>query len=94
MRILIAAAVLAAAPALGQTSAPVCSPYASLVADLAQEWDERPVARGIDERGAVVELIAAADGASWTILVIGPHGVACIATHGRAWRVVLPGAPS
>jgi hypothetical protein len=94
MRILPIVALLAAAPAVASASEPVCEPHGALVASLGQEWDERPVARGIDARGAVVELVATADGATWTILVVGPHGIACIAAHGRAWRGVPPGAPS
>jgi hypothetical protein len=94
MRFLPVVALLAAAPAVASASEPICEPHGALVARLSREWDESPVARGIDAHGAVVELLAASDGASWTILVIGPHGVACIAAHGRAWRVVPPGAPS
>jgi hypothetical protein len=94
MCIALIAALLAASPGLAQPLAPTCGPYASLVAEFAQESRQRPGARGSGACSGGVEVVAAADGASSTILVIGPHGVACIATHGRAWRAILPGAPS
>jgi hypothetical protein len=97
MRVLLTVLV-ALTPGMARSQVSVlavqCAPYTALVAELSRSWGEIPTARGLDQSGAVIELLSAADGTSWTIVLVDPQGIACIATHGRGWRATVPGRAS
>ncbi|MGP1395408.1 MAG: hypothetical protein ACTS3R_07840 [Inquilinaceae bacterium] len=88
------------ADALART--PVCAPHAAVTAELAARFGERPVGRGLEARGIVMELFVAADRggtATWTLVAVRPDGTACLVAAGEAWADValpadLPGHPS
>jgi len=91
--LLVAAATPAAAePGVGEELA--CGERATLVATLAQRYEETPVARGLAAGGGLVEVFAAARTRTWTILATHPEGRSCIIAVGehyerRLWP--LPG---
>jgi len=79
------AATLVPAAAFAE-GAPQCAPRASVLGSLEQRYSERPIAAGLDNNGAVVEVLAAADGKTWTILVSMPNGVSCVVSAGEDWQ--------
>lgn len=92
------AATLASVAANAQ-AAQQCAPRTTVLGSLEQRYSERPVAAGLDNNGAIVEVLAAEDGATWTILVSMPNGVSCVVSAGEHWapreltKVPAKGAP-
>lgn len=76
-----------AVPAAAQ-SEPVCNTYDAIVAVLASEYGEVPVARMLDGRGFVVEVLASADGKTYTMLAVAPDMSACVLSTGAAFSTV------
>src|SRR5882724_10723177 len=72
--------IIAAAP-VGAHAAGPCYPRDAIRTHLAERYGERPA-------GQLVELLVRPDGASWTILVIRPDGLACPVAAGEDWRDV------
>jgi hypothetical protein len=64
-----------------------CYPRDAIYAHLAERYGERPAGVGV-AAGQLVELLVRPDGASWTILVIRPDGLACPVAAGEDWRDV------
>jgi hypothetical protein len=73
-----------AAPAQSQ----VCAPYESVRRALFEQHGEAAVGAGHDDRELVVQLFATADGATWTLVVVRPDGIACLVASGREWRSI------
>lgn len=67
---------------------PACGPRAQVLAWLAASYREAPVAAGVSGQGALVEVLASPDGATWTILVTAPTGRTCVVGAGEGWRVL------
>ncbi len=95
------AAVLAAAPAPAPAPAAAaaqdrCAERRTVVAFLADAYGEAPVGRGVANNGGPIEVFAAADGATWTILITMPDGAACMVAAGHSWERLpesqIPGA--
>ena len=63
-----------------------CDDHAKAQALLEEKYREAPVARGLDARGNMVEVYATKDGATWSILMTAPHGLACMIAAGQNWR--------
>ncbi len=57
---------------------------------LGARYGETPVARGLTETGSLVEVFAADDGDTWTIVMTNPQGVSRVASSGVAWTDVRP----
>lgn len=88
---LIAAAfLLPALPALAQQQQ--CAPVDAILAALEATVKEVPAAIGKDERGFVALLTLSSEG-SFTILGLGPDGIACILSTGDGWKAIA-GKPS
>ena len=77
------ALLLAATPAIANAS--VCAPLEDLDRILRDEHRETPAATGAMPAGRIL-VYTARDGSTWTVLVVSPSGVACVAADGRAWR--------
>jgi hypothetical protein len=78
--------IVAAAPITAHAAGP-CYPRDAIHAHLAERYGERPAGVGV-AAGQLVELLVRPDGASWTILVIRPDGLACPVAAGEDWRQV------
>lgn len=92
---LATALILSAGPALAEPSP--CFPYAEIASALDAEAHETSVARMLDSRGRVVEILATEDGSTYTILIVAPNGMACAVSVGSAYAVVpaaVAGNPS
>lgn len=93
MRLLPAAfALVLAAPAAAQSPPPICMPVEKLVEILRDEYRERLTASGVMENGLRVLLFATEDGATWTLVMLGPSGGACVGPTGSTWRATGRGA--
>lgn len=74
-----------AAPAAARAQT-ACADRNEIVSALASRYGERPAAAGLAGERLVVEVFAAPDGATWTILLTRPDGVSCAILAGEAWR--------
>lgn len=91
----IAAALVAvflwAVPAHGQ---PVCGPYDGLSRTLVARYGEAVRGAGISDDGQRrIEIWRAANGASWSVVIVRVDGVACLVASGLDWEVVPLGPP-
>ncbi|MCI0430219.1 MAG: hypothetical protein L0210_06720 [Rhodospirillales bacterium] len=83
--------IVAAAPIAAHAAGP-CYPRDAIHAHLAERYGERPAGVGVTA-GQLVELLVRPDGASWTILVIRPDGLACPVAAGEDWTDVSAPTP-
>ncbi len=66
-----------------------CGPRAEVVKHLATEFKEQTAAVGIAENGsAVYEILASADGSTWTLLYSLPNGLSCLMATGQSWQAL------
>ncbi len=75
--------------AQAQQQQPVCGPRASVLAALAEQFNEKPVARGVTATGMLFEVFASEGGATFTVLLTTPNGRSCLATSGEAWEFIF-----
>ena len=73
-----------ASPAVGQGNA--CTDRNDIIEFLAREYQEVPVAAGVTNSGGLVQVLAASDGSTWTIIVTTPQGMSCLVAAGEGWR--------
>ena len=81
----LAAILLWSGDAAGQSR---CDSRERLVAQLAERYRESPIALGVDSGGGLLEVLAAADGSTWTIVITSPQGRSCMVAAGEGWRAV------
>ena len=87
------AAVLLANLALGAQQAPaqyVVAPRVDMVKQLADRHGQAPVAMGLANTGTMIEVFAADDGITWTIVVTMPNRMSWIVSSGRHWMQLAP----
>ncbi len=85
----VGALPLGSDPALAQGTPAVCNSRDRLLAQLEKRYGEVPVAIGVAD-GALVELLTAKDGFTWTIILTSPKGVSCLVASGEGWRALAP----
>src|SRR5262245_38416211 len=85
--LLVAATLTPSASAAGP-----CYPRDAIHARLAERYGEQPAGIGV-AAGQIVELLTRPDGATWTILVVRPDGLACPVAAGEDWKAVGKPAP-
>ena len=66
----------------------VPAPRAEVMQILGAQYEETPVAMGLAESGAVIEVFATTDGAHWTIVVTTPDGLSRVVAAGENWTDV------
>lgn len=92
-RIAVSAAMMAAflfVPS-GVSGQAACGKYVEIKNRLETKYEERVIGRGLDGMGRMVELLAGRQG--WTLLLVTPNGMACVATTGEKgtqWEVLSP----
>ena len=67
-------------------SAEVCDQRDKVLGQLAQKYQEIPVAIGVTSTGGLVEVLATGDGSTWTIIVTTTDGVSCLVAAGEGLR--------
>jgi hypothetical protein len=86
-----AAVLLVAAQGASMTAdaaSPLCGPRTQLLDQIAKKYKEAPVAIGLANSGALVEVLTSNDGATWTILVSRPDGTSCLVAAGQEWQAL------
>tara|TARA_R100001143_G_scaffold27253_2_gene27109 strand:+ start:989 stop:1306 length:318 start_codon:yes stop_codon:yes gene_type:complete len=77
-----------ASTAMAQSSTLSCAQRENIVARLADKYNERQVAGGVETGGVrLIEIFASPDG-SFTILLTYGNGISCIASSGKGWQTV------
>ena len=77
----------ASIPAAAQEHAAQCAERTKIIAGLAKQYQESPVAMGLDSSGSIIEITASEDGGTWTALVSRPDGVSCMVAAGQHWEM-------
>ena len=91
----IASATLALTAALATTSSDSaaqqfpCNQRDNVIGQLAQKYQEVPVAMGVTNRGGLVEVLSTDDGKTWTIIISSPNGQSCVVAAGDGWRALF-----
>ena len=88
----LAIALLFAAGASASAQA-VCGNRTDFIKQLGNRYAETPIALGLAGNGDLVQVFAAVDGATWTIIVTRPDGLSCLITEGEAWESLPPSRP-
>lgn len=84
-------AAMSLAPLTVRAQAPAaCAPRADVLKQLSSKYRENPIAVGVAENGALLEVLASSDGATWTALVTRANGVSCVVMSGEAWQNRAP----
>ena len=65
-----------------------CAPRDLVLKALGEKLQQVPVAMGLDRGGTVLEVLASADGETWTLIVTQPSGVSCVGATGTHWELV------
>ncbi len=88
-------AVLFLWPSLPISASPVCGDRDKVLAALAADYAEQPVAVGVEANGGVIEVLEAPDGSTWTIILTYPKGPTCLMASGDSWQnlVAKPQGP-
>ena len=91
----LAASPLASATSSEQASTPslgadmmemaMCGERNAVVAELAQQFSETPMAVGQVDGNSVVEILVSQDG-TWTILATGTDGKSCVVSAGEGFE--------
>ncbi len=76
-------------PTLAQGTPALCRARDGLLTQLESKYGEIPVAIGVAD-GALVELLTAKDGITWTIILTSPKGMSCLIASGEGWRPLAP----
>ena len=82
-------ALMLASPALADgdgPNGPVCDGRKEVLSHLEGKYHENPTALGLATNGGVVELLTAADGKTWTIVITLPNGQTCLVAAGENWE--------
>ena len=88
LSLLYAAAVVYFLARPAQSQQMNCDAYDVLAERLADQYGERPIERGLDWRGEMVEWWGNFETGTWTLLVISASGMACIPAHGEMFETL------
>lgn len=67
---------------------PACSSHGDVVKMLDQQFAEVPAALGLQANGHLLQVFAAKDGSSWTIVSTRPDGTSCLVAVGHDWEIM------
>lgn len=84
---LAALALLIATPAIADVQ---CATHEQAVASLDARYGERQVARGLDDRGVMIEIFASPAG-TWTMVIVRPDMTTCVFATGVGFMAIAPG---
>ncbi len=84
------AAVLVGIMALPTAVGASCVARDWLVGELAERHGELKIAEAVTENGDLLELLASAEGKTWTLLITRPSGLTCDLIEGENLREPLP----
>ena len=90
LRAALVAAFLMAAPSVAGGQVAACDERRSLLDHLASRFGEVRIAWGVANGGQLVEVLSSDLGGTWTIIITGRDGIACLVAAGQNWRPVVP----
>ena len=67
-----------------------CDSRDKVLALLAKNYKETPIAVGLDDRGILVELLSSKHGKTWTLILTSPDGNSCLISGGTDWQIKKP----
>lgn len=65
-----------------------CAPRDRVIGRLAERYGETRQSIGLGANNAVVEVFAASDTGTWTIILTLPNGLSCLVASGQAYEAV------
>lgn len=65
-----------------------CGTHAAVTRWLAGNFAEKPLARGVQGDGQLLEIYIAKEGSTWTVVVTDPSGASCIVTEGTSFELL------
>ena len=65
-----------------------CLKRSATIKHLGKNYSEIPVATGLTNNGAVLEVLSSKTGKNWTIMVTLPNGTACMIAAGQNWEKI------
>ncbi len=74
-------ALLTGSPATAEPAA--CAARSIALNHFSSRYAEKPVAMGLTNNGAMMEILSSKSGRSWTILLTTPNGVTCLVSAGE-----------
>ena len=83
---ILAAFLLLLVPPPAASQQPVCGDRDHIASELLRQHGEKPVARGVLLDGAHVLEVFAAPSGSFTVVITGTQGIACIPAAGLGWE--------
>ncbi len=66
----------------------LCDARVDVLQKLEGDYAETPVALGLANTGAVLEVLASAGGESWTVILTTPDGTSCLVAAGEGWQTL------
>lgn len=85
---LVTSLMVASPVAVGQVLA--CDDRQVVLEHLASEYGETRVGSGITNGGQLAEVLSSGEEGTWTIILTGRDGIACLIAAGQGWREVAP----
>ena len=90
----ILALLLLLSPALAQSS-PTCLPLPTARETLLRDFNEVPVARALENKDSLIEILVNRDSGSFTIITINPMtGIACVVASGEDYYDIPTPGPA
>jgi hypothetical protein len=86
---LVAALLTTAAvaePAPQQPAQTPCKPWKEVAQYLGEHYSEHPVAVGLQSDGSLLQVYAAQNASTWTLVNMRPDGMACLISAGKDWE--------
>jgi hypothetical protein len=74
-----------AEPASQAVQAP-CKPWKEVAQYLGQHYSEHPIAVGLQSDGSLLQVFAAPNASTWTLVNMRPDGMACLISAGKDWE--------
>jgi hypothetical protein len=97
LKIALIATLATASFSVSAHAAPVCGKRDDVVAQLSEKYKEAPVGVGLASNGGLIELLAASNGTTWTLIVTLANGPTCLVATGHDWQssqAAVPDGPS
>jgi hypothetical protein len=75
-----------AASDMSQAIPALCAGRADILARVERQFGETTAAFGLTVDGTLMEILATADGGTWTMIESRPDGLACLIAAGVEWQ--------
>ena len=93
LKIALVSALATATFSMGAHAAPVCGKRDDVVAQLSEKYKEESVGIGLASNGGLIELLAAGNGTTWTLIITLANGPTCLVATGHDWQVRQTAVP-